>query len=131
MSETIDPRPRVSRLAYVTRQSAERQARYWARVAPTPEYDVVVGDKEHGRYPLIWVPKTPQKRLRWVPVTPRNRPIVIDPAQPEWSTSHAATVLTYSVGTTVKCDCGSSYHAPTKEEAEDKWERHVLAARSR
>ena len=57
MSETIDPRPRVSRLAYVTRQSAERQARYWARVAPTPEYDVVVGDKEHGRYPLIWVPK--------------------------------------------------------------------------
>jgi hypothetical protein len=55
----IDPRPRVSRLAYVTHASAVRQARYWERVAPVRGYRVVVRDRDaDGRWPLRWVPVT-------------------------------------------------------------------------
>jgi hypothetical protein len=65
-----------------------------------------------------------------------TKPIVIgparvpDPRQGQWSRSHAATVLTFRGSVTVNCDCGSAFHAETKDQAEGKWERHVQAARS-
>jgi hypothetical protein len=63
---------------------------------------------------------------RPMPVTTRRVP---DARQPRWSTSHAATVLKYRVGVTINCDCGTSYHGATQDEAEARWERHVKASR--
>ena len=98
-------------LSYVKRVSAERQAAAWNTSTDTGGKVCVVGPKTDGRYPLLWVDKVP------------------DPQQAAWSVGHAATVLTFGVGTTINCDCGSSFHGATREEADTKWETHVLRQR--
>lgn len=49
-------------LAYVKRQSAERQAQHWNEtlaldpvLGPTSGYVVGVGPRREGLYPLVWV----------------------------------------------------------------------------
>ena len=51
-------------LAYVKRQSAERQAAAWNAIliddpdyGPASGYRVGVGSKTAGRFPLVWVPR--------------------------------------------------------------------------